>query len=65
VVVPFANALSFTIGAVVAWVWGMVDSKRCEKFNVPLASGLVAGESLIAAIIAMLATASGLLNWGL
>ncbi len=60
-VVPFANALSFTIGAVIAWLWGMFHKPSAEKFNVPLASGLVAGESLIAALIAMLATASGLM----
>ncbi|HEX8875401.1 MAG TPA: OPT/YSL family transporter, partial [Phycisphaerales bacterium] len=60
---PFANSFSFTIGAVIAWIWTKLDSKRAEKFNVPLASGLVAGESLIAAFIAMLATAAGLLSW--
>lgn len=60
--VPFANALAFTIGAIIAAVWGRVNKDTCEKFNIPLASGLVAGESLSAAFVAMTATISGLLH---
>ncbi len=62
---PFANSFSFTIGAVIAWLWGKLSARQCEKFNVPLASGLVAGESLVAAFIAMLATAAGLMGWSI
>lgn len=62
---PFANSLSFTLGAVIAWVWGRISRRSCDQYNVPLASGLVAGESLVAAAIAMLATAAGLLGWKL
>lgn len=61
-VVPFANSVSFTIGAIIAWIWTKVNPKSCEKFNVPLASGMIAGEGLIKAVIAMSATAIGLLN---
>lgn len=64
-VLPFANALAFTIGALIAWGWSRLHKPSHEKFNIPLASGLVAGESLIKALIAMLATASGLAGWGL
>jgi len=60
-VVPFANSLAFAIGAVIAWLWGVVARKGRDVFNVPLASGLIAGESLAAAIIAMTATVVGLL----
>jgi OPT family oligopeptide transporter len=62
---PFYNSLAFTIGAVIAFVWTKVNKRSADLYNVPLASGLVAGESLIAALIAMLATASGLLGWNL
>jgi putative OPT family oligopeptide transporter len=62
---PFYNSLAFTIGAVIAFVWTKADKRSANLYNVPLASGLVAGESLIAALIAMLATASGLLGWNL
>jgi len=56
----FSNALSFAIGAVIAWLWGVVHERSQETFNVPIASGLIAGESLIKALLAMLVTAIGL-----
>jgi putative OPT family oligopeptide transporter len=56
----FSNALSFAIGAVIAWGWSVVHQKSQESFNVPIASGLIAGESLIKALLAMLATGIGL-----
>lgn len=64
-VIPFANALNFAIGAIIAWIWSRADKKSHDIYNIPLASGMVAGESLISAILAMLATASGLFSWGL
>ncbi|MFN8587493.1 MAG: OPT family oligopeptide transporter [Candidatus Eisenbacteria bacterium] len=60
-VVFFSNALAFTIGATIAWVWSLVHKKSQDTFNVPIASGLVAGESIMKALLAMLATALGLL----
>lgn len=60
-VVFFSNALSFTIGAAVSYGWSRVASKGQETFNVPIASGLIAGESLMKAILAMVATAIGLM----
>lgn len=58
-VVPFQNALSFAIGAVIAAIWGKINAKQCEKYNVPIASGLVAGEALMAAVVAIGATLVG------
>jgi hypothetical protein len=54
-VVPFANALSFFIGAMVAELWSRFHKETAERFIIPLASGAVAGESLAAAAFAMLA----------
>jgi uncharacterized oligopeptide transporter (OPT) family protein len=59
-VVFFSNALSFAIGAVIAWVWAALHRKSHDTFNVPIASGLIAGESLMKALLAMLVTAIGL-----
>ena len=59
-VVFFSNALSFAIGAAVAWSWSVAHKKSQDDFNVPIASGLIAGESLMKALLAMLATAVGL-----
>ena len=56
----FSNALSFAIGAAIAWAWSVAHKKSQENFNVPIASGLIAGESLIKALLAMLATGIGL-----
>jgi OPT family oligopeptide transporter len=62
---PFYNSLAFTIGAIIAFAWSKMDKRSSNVYNVPLASGLVAGESLIAAFIAMLGTVNGLLKWNL
>lgn len=64
-VVGFNNSLAFAIGAVIAWMWLKSSPKTEDKFRIPIASGLVAGESLMKAALAMLATASGLFKWNL
>lgn len=61
-VIPFSNASGFMIGAVVIWLWEMMHRKSADKYGISVASGAIAGESLIKAIIAMTATAIGL--WG-
>ncbi len=61
-VVSFSNSMSFAIGAIIAWMWMKGAAKTGEKFIIPIASGLVAGESLMKAILAMWATAAGLLT---
>jgi uncharacterized oligopeptide transporter (OPT) family protein len=61
-VIPFQNAFSFFIGACIAMVWFRMHRKSQENFNVPIASGLVAGESLMAAALAIIATVVGLMN---
>lgn len=60
-VVPFQNALSFAIGAGIVYLWQKLNRKNSDAFAVPIASGLVAGESLIAAFIAIGCTLIGLL----
>ena len=61
-VVFLSNALAFTIGALIASLWSRIDRRTHDSYNIPIASGLVAGESMIKAFIAMAATALGLLN---
>jgi uncharacterized oligopeptide transporter (OPT) family protein len=55
-VIPFQNSLSFAIGALVAFIWTKISQENAEKYNVSVASGFVAGESLIAAVMAILCT---------
>jgi putative OPT family oligopeptide transporter len=59
--VPFQNSLSFFIGAVILTVWQKWNRKNSDTFTIPIASGLVAGESLVAAFIAIACTLVGLL----
>ncbi len=60
-VVPFQNALSFLIGAVIVAVWQKWHRKNSDTYAIPIASGLVAGESLVAAFIAIACTLVGFL----
>jgi uncharacterized oligopeptide transporter (OPT) family protein len=60
-VVVFQNSLSFAIGALIVYVWEKTHRRNSDKFAVPIASGLVAGESLVAAFIAIGCTLIGLL----
>ncbi len=60
-VIPFQNSLSMAIGAVLAWLWMKWDEKDADVFSIPIASGFIAGESLVAALIAILCTLVGFL----
>lgn len=60
-VMVFENSLSFAIGAVLVAAWNRLNKKGSDAYYVPIASGLIAGESLIAAIIAIACTVVGLL----
>ena len=60
-VIPFQNSLAFAIGASLTALWTWGHRKSADDYNVPIASGFVAGESLVAAIIAILCTVAGLL----
>ncbi len=57
---PFQNSLSFAIGAVIAALWSRWSPKQADGFTVPVASGLIAGEALLGALIAITCTAIGL-----
>ncbi|MBK9142465.1 MAG: OPT/YSL family transporter [Candidatus Melainabacteria bacterium] len=61
-VVVFANSLSFFIGAVLALVWSLINTRNASTYTIPVASGAVAGESLMCAIIAMITAAGALGN---
>jgi uncharacterized oligopeptide transporter (OPT) family protein len=61
-VMVFSNSLAFLLGAVIAYVWGRISKKSAELFVIPVASGAVAGESLMCAAIAMIQAGAGLMN---
>ncbi len=60
-VMVFENSLSFAIGAVLVALWTKLHKRTSEMYYVPVASGLIAGESLVAAIIAIACTVAGLM----
>ncbi len=59
-VVQFQNSLSFAIGAVIAWAWARTHKKSAETYTFPVAAGMIAGESIMLAMIAIAATATQL-----
>ncbi len=61
-VMPFQNCLSFFIGAAIGWIWSRSNPKNAHLFAIPVASGAIAGESLMCAIIAMISAASALIG---
>jgi uncharacterized oligopeptide transporter (OPT) family protein len=60
-VVVFQNSLAIGIGAAIVWLWSRQRRSTAETFATPVASGLIAGESLTAAFIAIGCTLIGLL----
>ena len=60
-VVPFQNSFSFAIGAVIAWLWVKLHKPTAEKYTIPVASGALAGEALMAAGIAIACTVIGII----
>jgi len=56
-IITFSSAIGFMIGAIVGWIWQMLNAKTSEKYSTGLACGMIAGESLMKAMMAMLATA--------
>jgi uncharacterized oligopeptide transporter (OPT) family protein len=53
-IVPGWNSVSLFLGALLAWVFQRQSGRRAEKYVIPVASGLIAGESLVAVLIAAL-----------
>jgi uncharacterized oligopeptide transporter (OPT) family protein len=56
-VIPFWNTLSMFVGALAAWMLFRVRRELAERHTIPVASGLIAGESLVGVALALLAAA--------
>ncbi len=54
-VIPFWNTLSLFVGALLAWMWMRAARKQATVYTVPIASGLIAGESLMGVLTALFA----------
>jgi uncharacterized oligopeptide transporter (OPT) family protein len=60
-VMVFQNTISFAIGGLIVGIWPRLNRRMFNLYSIPIASGFVAGESLIAALIAIACAAVGLL----
>jgi uncharacterized oligopeptide transporter (OPT) family protein len=49
---PFFNPFSMLLGAIAAWLWAHRNKAHAERYVVPVASGIVAGESIVSVVIA-------------
>lgn len=53
-VIPFFNSLSMFIGALIALVLQKTRPQIADKFVIPVSSGIIAGESLMGIVVALL-----------
>jgi uncharacterized oligopeptide transporter (OPT) family protein len=53
-VIGFADSLAFLVGAVVAELYAKWRPRQAEQYVVPVSSGIIAGESLMGIVIAIL-----------
>lgn len=59
-VINFADSVAFLVGALAAKLWEKANPTQAEALVVPIASGIIAGESILGIAIALLG-ASGIL----
>ena len=53
-VIPCWNSISMFLGAVIAYVYERINKENAEIYTIPIASGIIAGESLLGVIVALL-----------
>jgi uncharacterized oligopeptide transporter (OPT) family protein len=56
-VIPCFNSISMFLGALLAWIFSRLHRDAAERYTIPCASGIIAGESLLGVAIALLAVA--------
>jgi uncharacterized oligopeptide transporter (OPT) family protein len=52
-IMPFFNPLSMLLGALLALFWSRRSSAHADRYVVPVASGVIAGESIVSVAIAL------------
>jgi uncharacterized oligopeptide transporter (OPT) family protein len=53
-ILPFYNCLSFAMGGFAVWLWSRISAAKEEEYAVSIASGLIAGASLIGVVVALM-----------
>lgn len=59
ILVPFSVVFTMFVGGIVGFIWERKQKKSADIYMVPLASGLIAGEAIIAVIAAIYFFAKG------
>jgi uncharacterized oligopeptide transporter (OPT) family protein len=52
--VPGSVVFAMVVGGFLMWIWGRANRESADKLGMPLASGLIAGEAVIAIIMSLL-----------
>ncbi len=55
--VPASAVATMFIGACIDWIWRTRNPRQAENYSIPVASGLIAGEALVAVILPLLVAA--------
>ncbi|MEM9490671.1 MAG: OPT/YSL family transporter, partial [Myxococcota bacterium] len=55
-ILPFQYPLSMLIGAVIAYIWIKKDKQHADDFLIPVASGVIAGVSIMGVLVACINT---------
>jgi uncharacterized oligopeptide transporter (OPT) family protein len=53
-ILPAFNAISMFAGALIAWGWQRANPSSAETYVVPVASGIIAGVSIVGVVVAMI-----------
>jgi uncharacterized oligopeptide transporter (OPT) family protein len=53
-VIPAFNSVSMFLGALMAWIYEKKSPQGAEQYTIPVASGIIAGESLMGIAVAIL-----------
>jgi len=56
-VIPCFNSVSMFLGALIAYLWTKRRVEHAERYVTPVASGIIAGESLLGVVVALLSAA--------
>ena len=51
---PVSTSIAFVLGAGLAWAFERLDKRQADRFVIPIASGVIAGESIVGVLVAAL-----------
>ncbi len=54
ILVPFVVIATMFIGAIAGLIWKKVDAKTADPYMIPMASGFIAGEAIVAVLVPVL-----------